>query len=103
MLNEATDMLTGNPYIHHTDIDTSLITGILDGAFNRVNSLVNVKDNSFYYAFRLSLTHTEYFQLAEFIFPSNNSTDLGRANVKSDYYFFVFHGQIIISGCFILR
>ncbi len=92
MLYETADVLTGNSHIHNPYINPGLIASFFNCLFNCKNSFINIEYNSFHNAFRFGFTHPENFQFSKLVFASDDSTNFCRANVKSYYNFFLFHG-----------
>ncbi len=99
VLNKTTDMLSGNTDIDHADINSRLITGFFKRFLYCIDSFINIKDDTFHHAFRLSLSHTEDLEFAKFILAAHDGTNLCCTNIQADYNFFVFHGCSFYSGC----
>jgi hypothetical protein len=99
MLNKASYVLASDTNIDYTDVDTGLITGFLDCFFNCIDSFIDVEDNPLHYPFRLCLAHAKYFEFTKLVLATYDHTNFRCAYIESDYYFFLFHDDLIISGC----
>src|SRR5690606_15907125 len=92
VLNKASDMLTGDTYVDHADIDAGLVSRLTNSFLNCIDGLIDVKNDSLDNAFRFGFAHAENFEFAEFVLSAHDCTDFRCAYIETDYDFFLFHG-----------
>src|SRR5690606_22895523 len=103
VLDKAADMLARDTYVHHTNVNTRLIAGFLNGLLNSIDGFIDVENDTFHHTFRLRLSHAKDFKLAEFILPANDDTYFCGSDIEADYDFFLFHDVVLFIVVVLMR
>lgn len=82
---QTADMLPCNSHIYFADLHTSFCFSFFHRLANGFHCFVNVGYHPTHHAKAVSLAHAQHFDLAVFIHPANDRTDLGGTDIESGH------------------